>query len=138
MVKRMVARKMWIGLAVAALCAAPLGASAHDGHWGRGDWHGHGWGGGDWHGDRGDWHRDGWRRGDDRDGGGWVAGAVVAGAVAGLIDGVVAPAPRYYQEPPTVVYRRPTRVIYENAPVVTRTIVYGAPYGSRYDDDDGD
>lgn len=34
-------------------------------------------------------------------------------------------------------YRRPTRVIYEDSPVVTRTVVYGAPYGRRYDDDDG-
>jgi hypothetical protein len=135
MVKRMVAKQMLIGLAVAALCAVPLGASAHD-RWGHGDWHQHGWGRGDWHGDRGDWHREGWRRGDDRDGGRWIAGAVVAGAVAGLIDSAVAPAPGYYEAPPTVVYRQPARVIYERAPVVTRTIVYGAPYGSRYDDDD--
>ncbi|MFC5581655.1 hypothetical protein [Rhodanobacter terrae] len=134
MVKRVVAKQMLIGLAVAVLCAAPLGASAHDrwGHgWAHGGWHQHGWGRGDWHGDRDDWHRD-----DDRDGGRWIAGAVVAGAVAGLIDSAVAPAPGYYEAPPTVVYREPARVIYERAPVVTRTIVYGAPYGSRYDDDD--
>lgn len=145
MVKHLAAKKMLIGLAVATVCAMPLGASAHD-HWGHGDRYRHGWQHGDrgdwhgdrggWHGDRDEWHRDGdgWRRGHDRDGDRWVAGAIVAGAVDGLIDGAVAPAPRYYEAPPRVVYRRPTRVIYEDSPVVTRTVVYGR----RYDDDDGD
>lgn len=149
MVKRLAANKMLIAMAVATLCTVPLGASAHD-HWDHGDryryeWHHedrHGdrddWHGDrdDWHRDRGDWHRGGdrWRHDDDRDGGRWIAGALVSGAVEGLIDNAVAPAPRYYEAPPRVVYRR--RVIYRQAPVVTRTIVYGASYGSRYDDDD--
>ena len=139
MVKRVVAKKMLIGLAVATFCAVPLGASAHD-HWGHGDRNQHAWRHGDWHRDRSDWHRDDdrWRRGDDGDGGRWMAGAMVAGALEGLVDSSVPPAHRYYEAPPRVVYRRPDRVIYENAPVVTRTIVYGAPYGPRYDDDDGD
>jgi len=140
MVKRVLAKKMLVGWAVATLCAVPLGASAHD-HWDHGDRYQHEWHHGDWHHDRADWHRDrgDWHRDDDdRDGGRWMAGAVIAGAVDGLINGAVAPAPRYYEAPPRVIYRRPVRVIYENTPVVTRTVVYGAPYGPRYDDDDGD
>lgn len=139
MVKRLAAKKVLIGMAIATVCAVPLGASAHD-HWGHGDRYQREWHHDDWHGDRGDWHRDGdrWRRGDDRDGGRWIAGAMVTGAVEGLIDSAVAPAPPYYEASPRVVYRRPVRVIYEDSPVVTRTIVYDAPYGPRYDDDDGD
>ncbi|WP_431637021.1 hypothetical protein ACQVBX_05655 [Dyella sp. KULCS107] len=141
MVKHLAAKKLLIGLAVATACAIPLGASAHD-HRDHGDRYQHDWQHGDrgdwhadhrdWHGDRDEWRGDGdrWRRDHDRDGDRWIAGAIVAG----LIDGAVAPAPRYYEAPPTVVYRRPTRVIYEDSPVVTRTVVYGR----RYDDDDGD
>jgi hypothetical protein len=145
MVKRLAANKMLIAMAAAILCTVPLSASAHD-HWGHGDRYQHEWhhderrcDRDDWHRDRDDWHRGGdrWRHDDDRDGGRWIADALVSGAVEGLIDNAVAPAPRYYEAPPRVVYRR--RVIYRQAPVVTRTIVYGASfYGRRYDDDDGD
>lgn len=128
MSKRVVGRRVLMGLAVAAVLAAPLAASAHDHDgWGRrGDWDR-----GGWHHDHDDWHRGGgyWS------GGRWIAGAVVAGAVAGLVENAVAPppppvyyAPAYYAPAPTVVYRQPTTVVYESAPVVTRTVVYSNGY----------
>jgi len=101
-------------LAVAALLLAsavalPAGASAHG-------WHDRG-GHGRSHYDRG-WH-DHYRS--DRghwSGSRWIAGAIVTGAVIGLVDDALNPPPR------TVVYerRRPVRVIYEE-PVVTRRVV---------------
>ena len=130
---------------LAAAAALPIGASAHGWHdrgWhGRGDYD-HGWRG------RGDYDR-GWHGhyGHDRgywSGGRWVAGAIVTGAVIGLVDDALNPPPRtvVYEQP---VYRRPVRVIYEE-PVVTRrvvetrTVYEGAPPPTRYvgDDDDQD
>ena len=122
--------KRWLGkpaLAMAALmvgtmAALPAGASAHD--WHGGGWHDRGWHGGG-HYDRG-WHDRGWHGGYYRDrghwsGGRWVAGAIVTGAVIGLVDNALNPPPRtvVYEQP---VYRRPVRVIYEE-PVVTRRVV---------------
>ena len=127
------------GVMIAAALATPFAASAHG--WDHDGW-GHGWRGG-YHGYHGGYHREGhW------EGGRWIAGALAAGAVVGLIDAAVNPRPVYYDAP--VVYARPrTRVIYEERPVVerrvvTRTVVYSDPYDTRYvrddgyDDDDGD
>lgn len=134
----------------AALCAVAASAfafapAAFAGHHGRGGgWHGGyhgGWHGGyhgGWHGYRGHYghyyHRDHFGR--------WVAGAVVVGAVAGLIADATQPRSVVYYDDPPVVYRR-ERVIYEREPVVyerrvyeTRT-VYEDPYQTRYIRDDG-
>lgn len=116
--------KRWLGkpaLAMAALlvggmAALPAGASAHG-------WHDRGWHGGG-HYDRG-WRDHGWRGGYGHErghwsGGRWIAGAIVTGAVIGLVDDALSP-PRtvVYEQP---VYRRPARVVYEE-PVVTRRVV---------------
>ncbi|KZC25665.1 hypothetical protein RHOFW510R12_11395 [Rhodanobacter sp. FW510-R12] len=127
-----------IGLAVAAVMAMPLSASAHD----HGD---RGWHGGGWHGGYHDYDGGYYRHGGYWSGGRWIAGAIVTGAVAGLVSDALRPAPVYYEAP--VVYGPPRTVIYEDAPVVrrrvveTRTVVYGDPYQTRYvreygDDDD--
>ncbi len=131
-----------ISLAVAAAVAMPLSASAHGwdhgGGWGHGG--GHGWNRG------GGWDRDGGYRhgGGYWSGGRWIAGAIVTGAVAGLVSEALSPAPVYYEQPP-VVYRQPRVTYYEEAPivqrrVVTRTVVYDNGYPTRYvrDDDDDD
>jgi hypothetical protein len=143
--------KRWLSrpaLAVAALLVAstaalPMAASAHG-------WHDRGWHGGGhydrgWHG-RGDYDR-GWRGGYRYDrghwsGGRWIAGAIVTGAVIGLVDNALNPPPRtvVYEQP---AYPRVTRVIYEE-PVVTRRVVetrtvYETPptrYVGYYGDDD--
>ncbi len=123
-----------IGLAVAAAVAMPLSASAHD----HDDYRG-------WHGGYHDY--DGGYRHGYWSGGHWIAGAIVTGAVAGLVSNALRPAPVYYEAP--VVYGPPRTVIYEDAPIVrrrvveTRTVVYGDPYQMRYvggygDDDDDD
>lgn len=125
-----------ISLAVAAAIAMPIGASArgHGYHGGHGGYHGsyyggyyggHGHGGGHWSGGR------------------WIAGAIVTGAVIGLVSDAMRPAPVYYGPP--VVYSQPrTTVIYEDGPPVvrrrvveTRTVVYEDPYQTRYIRDDG-
>lgn len=124
-----------IGLAVAAAVAMPLSASARD-H----GYHGGGYYGG-YHGDR---HGGYYGRGHGGywSGGRWIAGAIVTGAVAGLVSDALRPAPVYYDAP--VVYGPPRTVIYEDAPVVrrrvveTRTVVYGDPYQTRYIRYDGD
>lgn len=127
-----------LGLAMTAALALPLSASAdgwhghhegrHGGYYGRGFDHG-----------RGHWS-----------GGRWIAGAIVTGAVIGLVSDAFRPEPAYYGPP--VVYSQPRRVIYEDGPpviqrrVVTRTVIYNNDYptryvrddGYRYDDDDGD
>lgn len=122
--------RMLMGLVVAAALAAPLAASAHD-HDGWG--HRGGWDRGGWHQDRGydrGWHnRDDWHhRGGYWSGGRWIAGAVVAGAVAGLVENAVAPPPVYYAPARTVVYTQQPTVVYESAPVVTRTVIYSNGY----------
>lgn len=118
-----------ISLAVAAAVAMPLSASARG--WGHGGYHGgyHGY-------DRGYRDHDGhWG------GGRWIAGALVTGAVVGLVADALRPAPVYYG--PRVVYSSPG-VVYEDGPPVvrrrvveTRTVVYDDPYHTRYIRDDG-
>ncbi|WP_426700323.1 hypothetical protein ACPPVV_13065 [Rhodanobacter sp. Col0626] len=121
-----------LGLAVAAAVAMPLSASArgwggHGYHGGYGGYHGgyHGHGGGHWSGGR------------------WIAGAIVTGAVLGLVSNAVRPAPVYYNSP-AYAYGPPRTVIYEDGPPVvqrrvveTRTVVYDDPYETRYIRDDG-
>ncbi|CAM5537519.1 hypothetical protein [Rhodanobacter lindaniclasticus] len=124
-----------ISLALAAAVAMPLSASArgwgghghHGGYYGGGH---HGYYGGHY-GHRGHWN-----------GGRWIAGAIVTGAVVGLVANAMQPAPVYYDRP--VVYGPPRTVVYEyERPVVTRrvvetrTVVYDAPYRTRYIRDDG-
>ncbi|MDO1529962.1 hypothetical protein QMK61_14070 [Fulvimonas sp. R45] len=131
MSKRNLGKWMAIGLGLTAAVAMPLGASAHGwGHgWGHGGYH-HGYyrGGGYYH------HRGYWS------GGRWIAGAIVTGAVAGLVSDALSP-PVVYAPPPRVVYEQPTTVVYESAPVTrrvvtTRTVVYDdGP--TRYVRDDG-
>lgn len=138
--------------AALGLAVAPSAFAGH-GHWHHGGWH-----------DRGGWHHhDGWR---DHDGwrghrghydhfGRWVAGAVVAGALTGLVIDATSPHTVYYDAPPPPprrVYREydgPTVIYEDSAPVVIEhrygpTRVYSDPYDTRYigddgwDDDDGD
>ena len=135
-----------ISLAIAAAVAMPLSASARG-------WGGHGHHGGyhssyhdGYQGNRGGYydrggyygHRGHWN------GGRWIAGAIVTGAVVGLVADALRPAPGYYDRP--VVYGPPPRtVVYEyRQPVVTRrvvqtrTVVYEDPYQTRYVRNDGD
>ncbi|MBV8157723.1 MAG: hypothetical protein JO278_08700 [Dyella sp.] len=148
MSKRVVGQRVLIGLAMAALVASPMVASARDG-WGHDDGYRRGWDHGGYH-DRGGWHGDYGHHEGHWSGGKWIAGAVVAGAVIGLVQAATAPAPVYYaqqptvvyQDPPvvyrqptTVVYEQPRTVVYESAPVEPRTVVYGSPYGGDRDDD---
>jgi hypothetical protein len=122
-----------ISLAVAAAVAMPLSASAHDGWGGRGGW-GHGYHGG-YH---GGYYGHG---GGHWSGGRWIAGAIVTGAVMGVVADALAPRPVYYGPP--VVYTEPG-VVYEDGPPVvvrrrvveTRTVVYDGPQ-TRYIRDDG-
>lgn len=124
----------WIvaSLAVAAVMAMPLSASARG--WGHGGHHGYG--------HHGYYHR-GYHHGGHWSGGRWIAGAIVTGAVVGLISDAVQPAPVYYPQP-RVVYEQPRTVIYENGPPVvrrrvveTRTVVYDDSHNTRYIRDDG-
>jgi hypothetical protein len=130
-----------IGLGVAVAIATPLSASARG--------HGYHHGGGHYEGYRSGYHGDHYRRGGGHwNGGRWIAGAIVTGAVIGLVSDALRPAPVYYDRP--VVYSRPRRVVYSEAPPVitrrvveTRTIEYQDPYqtryirNDRYDRDDG-
>ncbi len=119
-----------IGLGVAMAIAMPLSASARD--------HGYHQGRGHYEGYRGGYHGDHDRHGEGRwNGGRWIAGAIVTGAVIGLVSDALRPAPNYYDRP--VVYGRPGRVVYSDAPPVitrrvveTRTIEYQDPYQTRY------
>lgn len=130
-------RFLALGLAVTAAVAMPLSASAR----GWGD-HDHGYRGGY----DGGYHRgyEGHERG-HWSGGRWIAGAIVTGAVIGLVSDALRPAPVYYDQP--MVYSRPRTVIYDDYPPVVvhrrvierRTVVYDDPYQTRYigrDDDD--
>lgn len=115
-----------IGLGVAAAVAMPLSASARGWGGGYGGYHG-GYG---YHGGWGGYHRGGYWSG-----GRWIGGAIVAGVVGGLVYSATRPAPVYYNYGPPVVYTQPT-VVYENAPVVTRTVTtYSQP--TQYVRDDG-
>ncbi|MEO9078177.1 MAG: hypothetical protein ABI268_02595 [Rhodanobacter sp.] len=132
-----------ISLAIAAAVAMPLSASARGwgGHGHHGGYHdsyhnsyrgGHGgnYARGGYYGHRGHWN-----------GGRWIAGAIVTGAVVGLVADAFRPAPSYYGPP--VVYRS-SGVVYQDGPPVvrrrvveTRTVVYSDPYQTRYIRDDG-
>ncbi len=134
-----------IGMAVAAAIAMPLSASARGwgGHGYNGGGHGYygghgGYGhGGGYYGHGGGYYG---RGGGHWSGGNWIAGAIVTGAVVGLVSNAFRPAPVYYGQP---VYSQPRTVIYQDAPVVqrrvveTRTVVYDDPYETRYVRDDG-
>ncbi len=144
-----------ISLALAAAVAMPLSASARG--WGGGSHHGgyasyHGSyrGHGGYDGYRGSYYSRGgnygrggyYRHGGYWSGGRWIAGAIMTGAVVGLIADALSPGPGYYDRP--VAYAQPGTVIYENAPpgltrrvVETRTITYEDPYRARYIRDDG-
>lgn len=143
-----------ISLAIAAAVAMPLSASAHGwgGHGGHDGYRGssHAYRGNDY-GRRGDYGRGGYyshggyygNRG-HWSGGRWIAGAIVTGAVVGLIADALRPSSAFYDRP--VVYGPPARtVVYDEygQPVVTRrvvqtrTVVYGDPDQTRYVRDDG-
>lgn len=137
-----------IGLGIAVALAMPLSVSAR----GRGN-HGGGYYGGGNHGgyyggNHGGYGRhDGNRysnrsRGHWNNGGRWIAGAIVTGAVIGLVNDALRPAPVYYGRP--VVYSQPRTVIYtDDYPVVTqrvverRTVIYNNQSDTRYVRDDG-
>lgn len=128
-----------ISLAIAAAVAMPLSASARG-------WGGHGHHGGyhnsyhnSYRGNHGGYygHRGHWS------GGRWIAGAIVTGAVIGLVADALRPAPGYYDSPvvygpppPTVVYEYRQPVVTRRV-VQTRTVVYEDPYQTRYIRDDG-
>jgi hypothetical protein len=125
-----------LSFALVAALAMPLGASARD--WGGGHGYhggGHGYYGGHY-GGHGGYYGHG---GGHWSGGRWIAGAIVTGAVLGLVADSMRPAPVYYGAP---VYSQPRTVIYEDGPpivqrrvVETRT-VYDTPQ-TRYIRDDG-
>ena len=125
-----------LGLSLTAALALPLGASAHG--WGHG-YRGGGYGGG-YHGYHGGYYGHG--GGGYWSGGRWIAGAIVTGAVIGLVSDALRPEPAYYGPP--VVYSQPRTVYYEDEPVVrrrevTHEVIYEDPYRTRYysrDDDD--
>ena len=110
-----------LGLAVTAAVAMPLSASAA------------GWGG--YHGCYGGYHG-GYGRGGYWSGGRWIGGAIVAGVVGGLVYSATRPAPVYYNYGPPVVYTQPT-VVYQSAPVVTRTVTTYSSAPTQYVRDDG-
>jgi hypothetical protein len=127
-----------LSLAVMAAVAMPLGASArgHGGHYGgHHGYHGGHYGGHYYRGGHGYGHG---YHGGYWSGGRWIAGAIVTGAVAGLVSDAMRPT--YYG--PTVVYTEPRTVVYESAPVVTRRVVetrtvYTDSSNTRYIRDDG-
>jgi hypothetical protein len=130
-----------LGFAMAAALAMPLGASArgwgggHGYHGGYGGYHGS-YGGRGYYGGHGGYYGHG---GGHWSGGRWIAGAIVTGAVLGLVADSMRPAPVYYSAP---VYSQPRTVIYEDGPpivqrrvVETRTVY--EDQGTRYIRDDG-
>jgi hypothetical protein len=135
--------KTLISLALTAAVAVAPNAFARDhGRWGH---HDHGWhGASHWrHGSYGHYHGGYYRHGHYDRFGRWVAGAIVASALVGLVADATAPRTVYYDAPPQrVIYRDPT-VVYERAPVVVKRRVYetrvydDAPSSTRYIRDDG-
>jgi hypothetical protein len=132
-----------LGIAMAAALAMPLGASARGwggGHGYHGGGHGgyHGsYGGRGYYGGHGGYYGHG---GGHWSGGRWIAGAIVTGAVLGLVADSLRPAPVYYAPP--VVYSQPRTVIYQDGPpiverrvVETRTVYNDQQ--TRYIRDDG-
>ncbi len=154
-------KKVAVTMALAALVAAPLSASAHDrggrGYHGGYGHHGYNDGGyghrgyyGGGYGHRG-YDNGGYRNHGGHWGGGrWIAGALITGAAIGLVADALRPAPVYYESPrvvyrqPSVVYyNQPARVIYEGEQPVTRVVetrrvvIYDDPSETRYVRDDG-
>jgi hypothetical protein len=130
-----------LSLAMMAALAMPLGASArgwgggHGYHGGHGGYHG-GYGGRGYYGGHGGYYGHG---GGHWSGGRWIAGAIVTGAVLGLVADSMRPAPVYYSAP---VYSQPRTVIYQDGPpivqrrvVETRTVYEDQQ--TRYIRDDG-
>lgn len=124
--------------AAAGLMAFAPGAFARGGHYGGyhggyGGYHGGYYGGhGGYYGGRGHYDR----------AGRWIAGAIVAGAVVGLVANASQPRTVVYDNGPT--YYAPSRtVVYDDAPVVTRRVTTTTTYvddgygGTRYIRDDG-
>jgi len=102
-------------------------------HGGYGGYHGgYGYHGGGYYG-RGGGHYD--------HAGRWIAGAIVAGAVVGLVANASQPRTVVYDDGPAY-YSRPATVVYQDAPVVTRrvtttTYVDDGYSTTRYVRDDG-
>ncbi len=147
---RKISRGVLSALAVLAFAAAPTAFAGH-GHWfgrsdrGHGDYHDSYRGyHGRWDSYHGRWYH---RRGDYAPLGGWVAGAVIAGALTNLVIDATAPQTIYYgaPPPPPVVYRhyrQPTVIYEEDAPTfIERRVedprVYDDPHRTRYIRDDG-
>ncbi|TAL96151.1 MAG: hypothetical protein EPN69_01695 [Rhodanobacter sp.] len=127
-----------ISLALAAAVAMPLSASAH-GWGGHGGYHG---GYGHYDGGRHGYYGGHYRHSGYWGGGRWIAGAIVTGAVVGLVADAMRPAPVYddrrvvYGPPPTVIYEYDRPVVTRRV-VRTRTVIYDDPYRTRYIRDDG-
>jgi hypothetical protein len=129
--------KSGLALAAAGLMAFAPGAFAR-GHGYYGGYHG-GYHGG-YYGYHGGYHGGYYRGGHYDSAGRWIAGAIVAGAVVGLVANATAPRTVVYDRP--VYYSRPATVVYEDAPVVTRRVTTTTTYvddgyGTRYIRDDG-
>ena len=134
--------KSAFALAAASLMAFAPAAFARDhGYYGggyRGGYHG-GYHGGGYYGGRGGYYGRGGGHYDHA--GRWIAGALVAGAVVGLVANASQPRTVVYDNGPG--YYAPSRtVVYDDAPVVTRrvttTTYVDNGYGTtRYVRDDG-
>jgi hypothetical protein len=120
-------------LAAAGLMAFAPGAFAR-GYYGgyHGGYYGHG----------GGYYGRGYGHGGHYDSAGrWIAGAIVAGAVVGLVANATQPRTVVYDNGPGY-YSRPATVVYQDAPVVTRrvtttTYVDDGYSTTRYVRDDG-
>lgn len=129
--------KSSLALAAAGLMAFAPSAFAHGpGYWGGGYRGGYGYHGGYYGGYRGGYYHGGHYDHAGR----WIAGAIVAGAVVGLVANATAPRTVVYDRP--VYYSRPATVVYEDAPVVERRVTTTTTYvddgyGTRYVRDDG-
>ncbi|MET0937375.1 MAG: hypothetical protein ABWX83_15375 [Luteibacter sp.] len=124
-------------LTAAGLMAFAPGAFARDhGYYGGGYRGGYGYHGGGYYGHGGGYYG----HGHYDNAGRWIAGALVAGAVVGLVANATQPRTVVYDQP--VYYSRPAPVVYESAPVVRRvttttTYVDDGYGGTRYVRDDG-
>ena len=123
-------------LAAAGLMAFAPGAFARGYGYGGGYHGGYGYHGGGYYGGRGGYYG----RGHYDNAGRWIAGAIVAGAVVGLVANASQPRTVVYDNGPA--YYRPSTVVYQDAPVVTRRVTT-TPYvddgysTTRYVRDDG-
>jgi hypothetical protein len=102
-----------------------------------GGYNGGDYGGGGYYGGRGGYYG----RGHYDHAGRWIAGALVAGAVVGLVANASQPRTVVYDNGPAY-YSRPATVVYQDAPVVTRrvtttTYVDDGYSTTRYVRDDG-